>query len=238
MACRAVLVVSARYRPKFGRLGRIFKDLWIKQESVGIAESNNLMVKNASFELSGTMVSLSETLQAISTQNEALKSLVHSLPTRIDQLESKVGDVAKAIGEKSNANSAVVLSKDIPRDFVESFLTRATLNQNLLTVACVLSAQKNKNLDISAFCKAIEWDAPYTLGGFLSCMHAIQLCSRTAVEGKDRVFVVNSVNSDLETRAKVYFTEYIDRFYKDKPEVRAKWIGKVAAVEALFSDAA
>lgn len=204
------------------------------RESTKAAEANNLVVRDASTELTGTMRSLRETLHEISTQNETLKGLVSSLPTRIDQLETKFGDVAKAFSEKPTTATATTSTSDLSPKAVESFLTRATFNQNLFSIACVLAATTSKPLDIPAFCKAVEWNGPIALHGFLNCMHAVQLCSRTAIDGRDKVFSINVAHPELLARAKSYFTEFIENNYKDKPDDRAKWTGKVAAVEALF----
>lgn len=205
------------------------------KDATKIAEANNDLVRGASTELSGTMISLSETLQEISVQNETLQNLVSSLPIRIDQLETKFGDVAKAIGEKPKLADQATSTDELSKKAIELFLTRATYNQNLFTMACVLSAKSMIPLDIPVFCKAIDWNGPTNLHGFLNCMHAIQLCSRTAIEGRDRAFVINSAHPELVLRAHSYFTEYIEQNFKGKPDDRAKWIGKIAAVEALFA---
>ena len=205
------------------------------KDSTKVAETNNKIVREASAEISGTMVSLNETLQEISNQNELLKNIVAALPTRIDQLESKFGDVAKAIGEKPKSVTSVISTNDLPAKAVESFLNRASYNQNLFSIACVLSAKTKKPLDIPAFCKAIEWNGPVNLNGFLNCMNAVQLCSRSAVEGQDKVFSIRSVHPELIAQAQPYFKDFIGLIFKDKPDDRAKWIGKIAAVEALFT---
>lgn len=206
------------------------------KDGVKSAEANNELVRDASVQFSGTMTSLSKTIHQLSEQNEVLRNLVASLPTRMDQLETRFSDVAMAINEKpktglDSSASASALSKEA----VESFLRRATHSQNLLSIACALAAKTDRPLDIPAFCKVIELNYPVTLTGFLSCMHAIQLCQRRVVEGSDKVFTVVSVHPELAHRALEYFVEYVDRNFSNKPEDRAKWIGKVAAVEAMFA---
>jgi hypothetical protein len=203
------------------------------RDSTRAAEVNNEIVRGSSSALSSTMESLNETLRAISSQNETLKGLVGELPTRIDQLEVRFGDVAKAIGEKP-ASTAAIADADISAKAVDAFLSRATYFENLFTIACVISASTKKPLDVPAFCKAVDWNAPVTLVGFLRCMHATALCNRTSLEGKDKTFNVTSIHPHLTQRAQKYFAEYVQRTFHDKPEDRAKWAGKLAAVEALF----
>lgn len=205
------------------------------KESTNTARSNNDIVRSATSELSGTMDTLRKTLSEISAQNETLQGLVSSLPTRIDQLETKVGDVAKAIGEKPKASVEATSPHDLTPKAVEAFLNRATLTQNLFCIACVLAASTHKPLDIPAFCKAVEWNGPTTLAGYLHCMHSIQLCSRTFIEGADRTFTINSTHPELASRARKYLEDYIDRNFLDKPDIRANWTGKIATVQALFA---
>lgn len=200
-----------------------------------IAAANNVLVKGASTELSATMASLTETLEALSSQNETLKDLVASLPNRIDQLENKFGDVAKAIGDKPQQLQTPISTADIPAKAVERFLARATFQQNLLILACVLSAQTKKPLDIPAFCKAIEWNSPNHSQGFLGCMHAVQLCSRSVIEGKDKTYTIPSIHPELQQNARSSFLYYVDSNFAEKPDDKAKWLGKLAAVEALYA---
>jgi len=204
------------------------------RDSTRAAEANNEIVRGSSSALSATMESLNETLRAISSQNETLKGLVSELPTRIEQLEVKFGDVAKAIGEKPSPTAGIA-DADISSKAVEAFLARATYFENLFTIACVIAANTHKHLDIPAFCKAVDWNSPVTLTGFLRCMHAAALCNRISVEGKDKTFNVTSIHPHLAQRARPYFFEYVQKTFKDKPEDRAKWEGKLAAVEALYA---
>ena len=183
--------------------------------STETAASNNLLFKGASTELSATMAALTETLEALSLQNDTLKDLVASLPNRIDQLENKFGDVAKAIGEKPQQLQAPVSTADIPAKAVERFLARATFQQHLLILACVLSAQTKMPLDIPALCTAIEWKASNQFQGFLGCMHAVQLCSRSAIEGKDKTFTISSVHPELQQNARSSFIYYVDSSFAD-----------------------
>jgi hypothetical protein len=205
------------------------------KDSAQSAETNTKLVRDASAQLSETMDSLNETLHQLSGQNDVLKGLVSSLPTRLDQLESRFGDVAKAIGEKQKPATGDTSPSALTAEAVDTFLSRASFNQNLFCIACVLAAEKKQSLDIVAFCKAIDWNGATTLTGFLSCMHAVKLCSRTGIEGKDRVFSMKSVHPNLTSRAKEYFVEFLDRSYAEKPDDRAKWTGKISAVEALFA---
>lgn len=203
--------------------------------STETAAANNTLVRTASVELSGTMESLIETLGAISSQNETLKELVANLPNRIDQLETKFGDVAKAIAEKPQQLQTPISTSDLSAKAVEGFLARATFQQHLLALACVLAAQNKKPLDIPEFCKAIEWNGPFGFQGYLSCMHAVQLCSRVAVEGKDKTYTIQSTHPDLQQSAKSSSLKYVKEGFTDKPDDKSKWLARLAAVETLFA---
>lgn len=203
--------------------------------STEAASTNNTIVRAASSELSGTMISLSETLGAISLQNETLKELVASLPGRIDLLETKFEDVAKSLTEKPQQFQAPISTTDIPNNAVERFLDRATFQQHMLVIACVIAFQKNKALDIPALCKAIEWNGPSSFVGFLGCMHAVQLCSRATVSVQDKTYTILSVHNELKLNARSSFVNSVDSSFSDKPEDKAKWTGRLAALEVLFT---
>ena len=197
------------------------------------SSKNTALVSDASKNLSTSLTDLDDTLRAISGQNEALKELVSSLPTQIEQLESKVEDVAKAIGEKPQ-QQVETKPDDVSKQAIEQFLARATLNENLLTYSCVLSASKNIHLSLIAFSSAVNFNAPNAFKGFLNCMNAMQLCSRRTVRGQEKTFKISNVHPGLLDKAKPYFVSYIDDNYMDKPDEKAAWMTKLRNVEALF----
>lgn len=145
--------------------------------STETAAENNELVKAASIEMSGNKRSLDETLVTLSSQNNILKNLAESFPGRMDQLENKFEDVSKSMYKPSTQQGEAVSQPIIGDDVVERFLKRAPLRWNLLILACVLSEEKKRPLDISKLCAVIEWNAPFGFRGFLGCMAAIQLCA-------------------------------------------------------------
>lgn len=195
---------------------------------------NTRLVHDASANLSTSLTSLDETLHAISSQNEVLKTLVGNLPTRIDQLESKFVDVAKTMGEKPQKYENPGLSNDIPKQVIQRFLTRSSLSQNLLAYACVLAVASKKNLVIADFCKAVEFNTPSSYNGFLSCMFALQLCSRKLVSDQDKTYQILSAHSELTNECKKYFVSYIATDI-DEPAQKSAWQKRLENVEALFS---
>lgn len=202
--------------------------------SVEAAVDNNNLVRSASDKLSEAMTSLDITLQAISSQNEALKDLVTILPTRIDQLETKFGDVAKGILEKPVHQQDPPEEIKIPDEIVENFLEYSTFSQNLFSIACVLSYETGKPLDLLEFCKVVEWNGVNQFMGFLSCMHVMQLCTRHPIPGKDKSFSISKIHPVLAQRAQAIFTADVSAGYEKKPEFRDKLMGRLAAVEALY----
>lgn len=195
---------------------------------------NTGLVHDTSVTLSTSLTSLDETLHAISSQNETLKMLVANLPTRIDQLESKFVDVAKAIGEKPQKSEPPLASGDIPKQVIQRFLARSSLSQDLLAYACVRAALSKKDLAIADFCKAVEFDTPSHYNGFLSCMSAMQLCSRKSVEGQDKTYKISTVHPDLESESRSYFLSYIEREITD-PAQKSSWQKRFENIEALFN---
>lgn len=207
----------------------------LTKQATDVSSSNTALVRDASATLTTSLTSFHETLNALSTQNETLKGLVSSLPTRIEQLETKVGDVAKAIGEKPQQEVPPVTAADLSDRAVDRFLARATLNQDLLAYACVLADAKQKPLSITEFAKAVEWDAPNQLIGFLSCMHAIQLCSRKVVEGQEKIYIISAVHPKLNAKSRNYYVRYITETYASDADERQKWMGKITNVDAIFA---
>jgi hypothetical protein len=207
----------------------------LTKEATAATSSNNALVLGASTTISSSIAALDDTLRALSGQNETLKGLVASLPSRIDQLETKVGDVAKAIGEKPQQPQGPISSIDISTRAIERFLARSTLNQNLLTYACVCALTMKKPLSIQTFCKAVEWDAPSAFQGFMNCMSAVQLCMRKAVDGQEKTYTISAVHPDLISGTRPYFMAYIQQHYSDDPDEHDKWLGRLANIDALFT---
>ena len=172
----------------------------------------------------------------IATQNQTLKSLLGGLPTKLDQLESRVVDVAKVLGEKPTQLHPVATPDDIPARVITRFLARSALSQNLLAHACVLASAKNKQLVISLFCKAVGFETPSMYHGFLSCMQAMQLCSRKAIEGQERTFSITAVHPELATQTRSYYLKYLEENFANKPMERLTWITRLEAVDAMFAE--
>lgn len=207
----------------------------LTQDATRESQSNTASVQKASSDLSQSLGLLSGTLGQLSEQNDALKNLISALPTRMDQLEAKFGDVAKAVGEKPQpAQPPQATDAPVPVN-IDRFLARASLTQNLLSHACVHSYSSKKPLSIPMFCAAIEYNGPSGYIGFLSCMHAAQLCFRKLVDGQAQTYTVSSVNPELAKLSRLYFVEYIEQNYADKPDEKALWLKKLTAVEALFA---
>ena len=200
------------------------------------SERNTVLVQNSSTHLTESLSKLETTLTEISTQNQTLNLLLGGLPTKLDQLESRVVDVAKVLGEKPTQLQPVASPDDIPPRVIARFLARSALSQNLLAHACVLASAKNKQLVISLFCKAVGFETPSTYSGFLSCMQAMQLCSRRAIEGQDRTFSITAVHPELATQTRSYYLKYLEENFSNKPMERLSWITKLEAVEAMFAE--
>lgn len=228
----SITTVSAEVTGAREQIGRY---LDLTQTAVDASSENATRLQAASSGVTATLASLETTLKFIGEQNQTLQGLVASLPTRIDQLEVKFGDVAKALGEKPPQPQAALLQSDISPRVIDRFLSRATLSQNLLTYACVLSGRTKRDLSIPAFCVAIGLNQPSTLNGFMGGMQAMQVISRKLRDGQDKVYEVFTVHPDLDSKTKDYFVRYIEREYKDQPEEKEAWLTKMKNVEALFA---
>lgn len=217
--------------------GQIAEYVRLTADSTQAVQSSGSEIRDASGAISDSLGSLDETLKELSSQNQELRTLLGSLPTRFEQLETKVGDFAKAVGEKPAPAQAPapITAADIAPQIVTKFFARASLYQNLLTHACVLSYQTKSALSIPDLCNAVEFDGPNGFQGFLNCMNAVQLCWRKTVEGRDKTYLITFAHPELITQSKSYYQRYIDETYSDKPEERAKWLDKLKRVEDLFA---
>ena len=149
----------------------------------------------------------------------------------MDQLESKV----EAMGKQSTQSADAVPELAIADAVVESFLERASLQQNLLILGCVLSEGKQRHLDVPALCKSIEWNTPSAFRGFLGCMNALQLCVVTPKEKLGQTYTISSVHPKLKELGKDAFTNYVAIHFANDEDNREKWAEKLAALESLFA---
>lgn len=204
----------------------------LTKEANKLTAISNFEVKDASSNISNSLTGLNSTLESLTHQNEQLQSMLDILPDRFDQLESKVGDMAQAFGAKSQSQATT--PSPIPKGAVEAFLQRPSLNYNLFTYACVRAYETKKPINITKFCKAISWDAPNTLSGFLICMDATQLCTREIDKSAERQYSIKAMNNDLVLMAKSYYLEYIESTYVADAMEKTKWASKIQIVDAMF----
>lgn len=228
----SIVTVSADVRASKAEISRYVE---LTKETVATSASNTSLLQSASEDVHATLATLDTTLRAISTENHKLQELVSNLPIRFEQLESKVGDVAKALGEKPPLPHSAASTSEISQRVVERFLARPSLSYNLVTYAFVLAASTKKQVSMDALAKAVELNQPYSMNGFLSAMHAVQLLSRTAVEGQYRTYIVTAIHPHLDATTKNYIDEYIESVYSDKPIEKAEWLRKVGNIEAMFA---
>jgi hypothetical protein len=205
------------------------------QAATESVSANNLLVKGASDTLTSTMETLRSTLTDLALQNEALRDLVVNVPDKLDKLDAKVVDLVGQGGEKAQAPQALS-PMDLSANAVRQFLNRAALVQNLIAIACVLAYEKKKNLVVADLCEAVQWEFRSACVGFISCMHAVQLCERKAVSGSSRTYKILGIHPELKIQAKQYFVNYIsDNFEVDSKDFKS-WSMWLANVENLFAD--
>lgn len=178
---------------------------------------------------------LNNALREINSQSELLKDAIAALPTRIDKLESNVIDATRAVGEKIQPPGPSRSPAAIDATVVQRFLELSPLSGNLLAVACTLAAKTSRPLVIANVTAILEEKIDAYLSGFLACMDASQMVDRDSIKDKFRNFTINSVHPVLEERSRTYFTDYLERVYKDKPEVKANWLARLSKIEALYT---
>jgi len=213
---------------------QISKYLGLTQATTSAAKENADAIHALSSDVGSTLQNLSDVLAAIRTETATLNCNVSVLPERLNQLETNVIDATKTLGEKPNSPSVTDANPTISPQAAERFLFVTSLSVNLLTYACVLAKKKNKELSLKLLCEALDSKIESYLAGFLACMDAMQLVQRVFVEGKDRTYSIVDLHASFDN-TKEYVVGYIDRAYKDKPEAKTLWLGRLHAVEALFA---
>jgi hypothetical protein len=192
-------------------------------------------MQRVSQQVDSNLISLSGTLTAIRSQTDRLDDAFAALPVRLDKLESNVLDATKSLGEKAAPPAAAADAKLMDASIVKRFLELSPLSANLVAYACVLAFKNDKTVSLPDFCTAIKENIPSYLSGYTACMDAAQLIDRRLVPAQSRVFTLESVHPTLVEASRDYFVRYVERTYKDKPEVRDSWLAKLASVEALFA---
>jgi len=223
-------LVSSDIKEARGKIGE-YLDL-TRIAGAGMKESSDQMQK-VSQQVDESLASLTASLNGVKAQADALQTSITALPSRLDILETNVIVAAKALGEKQ-VSTILVSTKKLDDALISQFLARAPLTGDLLAYACVLSAQTKKPLSLPAFCVAIEEKLDAYMSGFLASMSAIQLLERDLMKNQVRVYQVKAVHPTLGQEARKYFTDFVDRTYKNDREATDKWLGKLAKVEALF----
>jgi hypothetical protein len=139
----------------------------------------------------------------------------------------------KSLGEKK-VHTTPRPSPQINDALISNFLNATPLSANLLSLACVLSQAKGKQLSILTFCEAIQSTDVGYFAGYLSCMHGIQLIKRELVADSPRIFKIEWVHDALARETKQYLSDFLSRAYQNQLEIRESWLSKMDKVEALF----
>ncbi|WP_314437477.1 hypothetical protein [Massilia timonae] len=204
-------------------------------ETTKTAERSAVLIDAASSSISSSLTSLSATLAAIQTHTEVLHGSLVGLPTRLDQLETKVIDATRSLGQKPAQQLPANGAKLIDSSIVQSFLSTASVSANMLTYACVLANQKEKQLNLAKFCDAVDSNLENYYLGFLASMHAVQIIGYMPDKNNPGTYNIPKVHPYLIENTKTYITGFLNRQYKEKkPDLYNRWITAIENVENLF----
>jgi len=214
--------------------GEISEYLKLTREAVKAGEKSEETMRSVSSGVNATLSSLSAAMDAINTQTNKLHESMDALPTRFDKLETTIKETNRKLGEKGVAPSTTPPKADKSAiGNVTRFLEISSLSANLFTYACVLAHRRERQLSIRNFCDAVGLDLTNYFNGFRACMHATDLIDSVLVPDTTLIFTVKKVHPELSAETESYINAFIDRNFKDKPEVKASWRTKLVAVEAL-----
>lgn len=209
--------------------------LSLTEKATEVTRTSTDQMQRLSEKVDKDLSSLTMTLNAISEKSELLHDSINALPSRLDRLESSVIDATKAVGEKIQPPSTPTESEMPTDSSVLRFLKLAPLFGNLLAIACVLANKHGKKLNLDEFSKAINENVTAYSAGFLACMDAAQLVDREIIKDEYRIYNIKSVHPRLNQSSRTYFSDYIERNYRDKPELLDKWKAKLIQIEAMFT---
>ena len=213
---------------------RISEYLGLTEAATAATRISTDEMRKLSDKVEKDLAALNETLRDIGKKSELLHGSISALPSRLDQLESNVLDATKAVSEKIKSPQPTdATPQALDSAVVKRFLELAPMSGNLLAIACVSAASTKRPLVIADFTAAIDEKIDSYMSGFLASMDAAQLIKREVMA--NRSYTIKSVHEAIDKTAKTYFVDYLERVYKDKPEIKTLWLAKLSKVEAIFA---
>jgi len=211
----------------------ISKQVTLGAETTKSAERSTQLIERASSNIEQNLASLSQTLLSIQQHTTSLHGSLGNLPGRIDELETRLMDATTGLGTKIAVPPSPTAETDVDVALLKRFLQRSSLSCDLLAYACMLAYKTQKNLSIKDFCDATNIALPNYMHGFLDCMDSLEVVE--IIRDKNETLVFKIINAhQILGESKEYFTSYIERRLKDKPEQFERWNNALEQVEKLF----
>lgn len=202
-------------------------------ETGQIAESGAKLLNSATVEMKHSLSTLTEAMEAIRTQTGEFSSIVGEIPVKLEKLETTFLDAAKSFGEKPKVKTNLAPNVILSDPVVEKFLATSSLSSNLITIACVLAAKANQDLELDKICEKINMPISDLMTGYVAAMNAVGLISAKYISGT-RSFKITEVNKRLTENAESYYEKYIYETFKDDTEKLEIWRKRLDAIKELF----
>lgn len=200
---------------------------------------NNTQLSIASENVKRNLEELTQALDAITNRTADLHESVINIPNRFDKLEILLDDNSKVRKQELKEAVSTTPTSSVNNwnsTETQRFFERASLSMNLVTLACALANQKNKELNLHDLMVALEANLMSFTTGFIASMHACGVIQRHTVKNKEKTYKIVTISPLVASTIKTYFLNYIKETYAGDEDEQIRWQRRLAAVEQLFPD--
>lgn len=174
------------------------------------------------------VVKLAETMAEISTKTNQLQAAVSEVPEYLARIEKRMTD------EKPAQQNAVPVNKQGMSVAEAAYFNKvASVNGNLVTIACVLANKFDREMSSAALNSLLSRNYTASSNGFIDCMAAAGIIQKRDVRKKN-FFKIVWVDETIKETAQKDFVDWINDVYRDSPDTRDRFLTMVKLMEDAF----
>lgn len=176
----------------------------------------------------GNVVKLAETMAEISMKTNQLQAAVLEVPEYLVRIEKWMTD------EKPAQQNAVPVNKQGMSVTEAAYFNRvASINGNLVTIACVLANKFDREMSSAALNSLLSRNYAASSNGFIDCMAAAGIIQKRDARKKN-FFRIVWVDETIKETAQKNFVDWINDIYSDEPDSRGRFLRMVKLMEDAF----
>ena len=162
-------------------------------------------------------------LQEVRDESKDLSATVCSIPIRLDKVESGIDGLTSIIQAKQDEGSEQSQEDPSREEFATEFLTRSSLDVNLLIIALAQSASSNKSFTVRNLATVLPGSRALILGQIL-LLYGVNLVA-FKIEGtsdehwSDKLFIITNVPSVFNVQAIIVYQSKLSEPGKMRPEI-------------------